>query len=50
MAPYLWFDQDMVEFRVLGSWADGDAPLEQRSSLQTDIRAPHDVPGMESAT
>lgn len=46
---YLWFDHDLREFKMLGSRADGYAPLQQCTSLEASIGPMHDGPGEESA-
>lgn len=46
IASYLWYDPELGEIRVLGFRADGYTPFEQRPSLEKNIRAMHDVPGV----
>lgn len=49
MILHLWPDQEPVEFRERISFAEGYAPLEQRTSLDTRIRAMHDAPWLNPA-
>lgn len=48
MTPYLFFDDEVGDFKELGSQADGSAMLEHHSYLNGSIRPMHDETGMGS--
>lgn len=48
MAPYLWFDHELRESKVLGSGAGGYAPLKQCPFLEASTRPMHDGSGVDS--
>lgn len=47
---YLRFAHGPGEFKLLGSWADGYSPLEQRTLLEVNMKHMHDGSGTDSTT
>lgn len=48
MAPYVYFDHELEEVRVLGSCTYGYVELKQHTSLEASIRPRRDGPGADA--